>query len=49
MKTKGRLRELIKIKIDKNVELTIKSIADFKYWKKVYPQASIVSYNIQTL
>ena len=44
---KKTLRELIKVKIDENITLTVKSITDFKIWKLVYPDACIVSYNIK--
>ena len=49
MKIKGNLKQLIKVRVNKQIELTVNSITDFKYWKQVYPQASIVSYQIQTL
>ncbi len=44
---KKTLRQLIKVKINEDITLTVKSIADFKIWKLVYPNASIVSYNIK--
>ena len=49
MRIKGNLKQLIKVKINKHIELTVNSISDFKFWKQVYPQASIVSYQIQQL
>ena len=42
-----KLIEVIKVKIDANIELTIKSISEFKYWKSIFPHAEIVNYNIQ--
>ncbi len=41
------LQQLINVQINENITLTVKSISDFKIWKLVYPNASIVSYNIK--
>ena len=49
MKIKGKLKQLIRVKVNQQIELTVNSIADFKFWKQVYPQASIVLYQIKPL
>lgn len=44
---KKTLKEIIKVKINNNISFNVKSIADFKFWKSVYPEALIVDYAIQ--
>lgn len=48
-KEKGKLTEIIKVQINKDIIFRLKSLKDFFYWKEVYPEASIVSYKIQTV
>lgn len=44
-----QLTEIIKVRISKGIIFQLKSIQDFMYWKSVYPDASIISYDIQTV
>ena len=46
---KSTLTEIIKVQVKNNIVLQLKSFNDFVYWKSVYPDAAIISYNIQTV
>ncbi|MFT6801593.1 MAG: hypothetical protein ACJA2N_000770 [Salibacteraceae bacterium] len=47
--TNSKLIEIIKIKIPGHITLGLRCFNDFIYWKAVYPEAYIISYNIQTV
>mgnify|MGYP003574026150 CR=1 FL=1 len=40
--TKKRIGEFIRVRINSDIILTVTNIADFKYWKTVFPNASIL-------
>lgn len=39
---KKRIKDFIRVRINSEIILTVNNIADFKYWKSVFPNASIL-------